>query len=169
MVVNEQATTPLFHEGYVFGDQTNPRRRTFSTNYLEHWSTTTEYDCCVVTNEFDREGIQTSFIYDNLNRRTGSKRAGIETLDILDAAGNVVTNARVGTDESVMVLSISAYDLNGELVSQTVPGLGTTTFTNYDDGTYLVRKTINPDESYQWRSIMPTGSWPRSAGRRRCR
>jgi YD repeat-containing protein len=65
----------------------------------------------------------------------------------LDAAGRTLASMRVGSDNSLMIMSQSVYDLADELVARTNALGGSTTFIRANDPTTggLIRMTVNPD------------------------
>ena len=46
----------------------------------------------------DREGVTTTFTYDDLKRKLSEARLGITTFFTYDAAGKVIQTVRQGTD-----------------------------------------------------------------------
>ena len=57
--------------------------------YLDSTFKLFTYICCGVESETDRDGVTTTYAYDNLKRRIGSYRNGIWHLKTLDAAGRM--------------------------------------------------------------------------------
>lgn len=78
---------------------------------------TISYGCCGVETETDREGVSTSYIYDDLKRMTISTRAGMSTVYSYDAEGNILETKRIGTDSSSITLVKNSYDNQGKLIS----------------------------------------------------
>ena len=106
----------------------------------------TTYNCCGVESRTDREGITTSYTYDDLKRVTAETRAGITTLTSYDAEGRALTVTRQGSDGSQIVTSRNQYDLAGRQTSSTnALQRGTTYAYSTDANGHEVRTTTNPD------------------------
>ena len=94
-----------------------------------------DYDCCGYSTITDPDGSKTQFNYDLLKHQVASTVFyggvdGIMTTNVLDANGRVLQTQRMGTDNSVITLSQSQYDVLGRVVAQT-NALGGVTTTAY--------------------------------------
>ena len=87
--------------------------------YLDSTFKLFTYICCGVESETDRDGVTTTYAYDNLKRRIGSYRNGIWHLKTLDAAGRTLFTQRQGTNASTITQASLVYDINGRLLYQT--------------------------------------------------
>jgi len=115
--------------------------------HLDGTTDQTQYACCGVDNTTDRDGVVTQYLYDDMKRPVGSTRLNITTTNILDAVGHTLAAIRIGSDNSQVVISQSAYDLAGEQTLQTNALGGIMTFihtTNSSTGAN-VEITVNPD------------------------
>jgi RHS repeat-associated protein len=115
--------------------------------HLDGTTDQTQYACCGVDNTTDRDGVVTQYLYDTLKRQVGSTRLNITTTNVLDAAGHILKTIRIGSDNSQIVMSQSAYDVAGQVTAQTNALGGITTYfytTNSSTGA-RIETTINPD------------------------
>ena len=121
---------------------------------VTHLDGTTEYTyyaCCGLDYTLDKDGVTTEYLYDPDKRQIGYERdnnAGwIAYTNLLDAASRAVGSYRVGSDNSVVTISRSAYDTAGELVARTNALGGATIYTHANNGSTgaLVRSTVYPD------------------------
>src|SRR5690606_591651 len=71
------------------------------------------YSCCGLSSRTSREGIETTYEYDDLKRLVRTTTAGVGTVNVYDAAGNVIETLRIGSDDTPMTQSKSGYDLSG--------------------------------------------------------
>ncbi len=110
--------------------------------YLDGTSEDTIYDCCGVESTTDRDGVVTTYLYDDLKRQDGFIRHGITFRNTLDAEGRVLSQKRTGTDNSQITLSQATYDISGR-ISTEVNGLnGTTTYVESFNGSGQRVRTI---------------------------
>ena len=90
--------------------------RATATRYLDGSTTSRTYGCCGVESETDRDGVTTTYGYDDLTRRLSySTRDGVTTLYSYDAAGNqtaVTVKGRNGGE-----LTTTNEYVNGELTA----------------------------------------------------
>ncbi len=143
---------------------------------VSHLDGTTEtmfYACCGLENTVDRDGINTVYLYDTDKRQYGYQSIyssgtanTITHASTLDAVGRAVQSYRVGSDDSLVISSQSAYDLAGELIAQTNALSGVTTYGRSNDGTTggLIRTTINPDAGTVTNFYYADGYLKRSTG-----
>lgn len=125
--------------------------RVTSTRFLDGSTISRTYGCCGVESETDRDGITTTYAYDDLTKRVSyTVRDGVTTLYTYDDAGNqtaVTVKGRNGNE----ITTTSEY-VNGELSAE-VDALGNrTTYTRTytrgaNDKVTYTEKTINPDSS----------------------
>ena len=109
---------------------------------------TTQYGCCGIDSQTDREGITTAYTYDGLKRLSTVTRAGITTLYTYDAYGRTLTTTRQGSDNSEILQNSSVYDMAGNLIASTnALNHGTTYLQALDANGQTVKTTINPDGS----------------------
>jgi len=92
--------------------------RPLRIDYLDNTFETFAYSCCGLSTHVDREGIETSYFYDDLKRQTSRLRNGISYEQAYDASGRTTEEARVGTDSSRMVQRGSAYRADGRILWQ---------------------------------------------------
>jgi RHS repeat-associated protein len=110
--------------------------------YLDTTFGRTDYDtCCGLASTTDRDGVVTEYFYDDLRRIIATKRLGITTSNILDAAGQTLAVIRKGTNNSLITLSQAAFDLAGHQTKETNAVGGVTTFTEGIDGDGLPTHT----------------------------
>ena len=159
-VAGGTAGAVLAQETYSNYDQFNrPRRVTF----LDGTYVTTQFACCGIESMTDRDGVTTTYQYDDLKRVTGLTRLGITTSVVLDAAGRVLQTRRTGTDASVILQQQALYDTAGRMSRSTNALNGVTTYAEAMPGGFEVRTTVNPDggkrveASYQDGSIYTNG------------
>jgi len=128
-------------------------------DYLDGTHTTTIYGCCGVDSETDREGLTTTYIYDDLKRVLSSTRAGITTIYAYDAAGRTVSTTRKGSDNSEIVLNRSAYDMLGRLVASTNALNNATSYSQAANPSgHQIKTTTNPDGSTRIEEYAMEGS-----------
>ena len=143
IVQDKQTLIVLAQETYSYPDPLLPSH---SVTYLDGTSTTTLYGCCGLESVTDRDGVVTQYLRDEAGRSIGTISHDIILLNQLDAAGNTLVTQRIGTDQSVITLSQSAYDTAGRVTSQTNALLGETRFAETIDGSgQRVRTTTFPD------------------------
>ena len=139
----------LVHDAYGNHDGFG---RPQQVTHLDQTVETTTYACCGIANKIDRDGVNTVYLYDADRRQYGyAKYSGganpVIYQNTLDAAGRTVQTTRIGTDNSTIVQSQSAYDAAGRLIAQTnALGGGTTYIESNDPSTgNLIRSITNPD------------------------
>jgi RHS repeat-associated protein len=130
----------------VYGDfDTYARAR--QVTYLDGRTNLTQFDCCGLESQTDKDGVQTAYGYDAMKRRTSATRQGITTADTLDSVGRVVRTVRIGTDSSQIELGGFYYDLAGRLARET-NSLGGVTYHTYSRDAItggLVHSITKPD------------------------
>jgi YD repeat-containing protein len=107
--------------------------------YLDGTTETVSYACCGMDSQTDREGVTTSYTYDAAKRQVATTRLSITTTNVLDAAGRVLQTVRIGSDTSRITNSQSAYNLSGEIRSETNAMNGVTI---YSRGTNASGQTV---------------------------
>ena len=106
---------------------------------------TRTYACCGLETETDRDGVTTTYGYDDAGRRTSITRHGITHFDDLDAAGRVWRRRRVGTDSTEVILSTTTYDTAGRMVTQLNAGQSApTTITRSISGALGIQTNTHP-------------------------
>ena len=106
-----------------FDDLHRPQLITFYDNTTNLIS----YGCCGIDSMTDRDGVVTTYTHDDLKRRTSQSRLGIETHWDFDAADNLLSVRRKGTDTTEVTLQSAAYGLDGWIQSSTNAWSGVTT------------------------------------------
>jgi RHS repeat-associated protein len=104
-------------------------------DYLDATFETMTYGCCGLMSKTDRDGVTTTYAYDDLKRLTSETRLGITTSYTYDVAGHVLTVSRQGTSGSPIAIKQSAYDLAGRLIVETNAVGVVTTYSEVSDGT----------------------------------
>ena len=89
------------------------------TEYLDLTTTEANFSCCGIDNTVGKDGLVTSYYYDDLNRQIASLANGILHTNVLNSVGNVLVQIRKGTDSSEIVLNQSAYDTAGQTITVT--------------------------------------------------
>ncbi len=87
--------------------------------YFDGTTETYSYGCCGIDSMTDRDGVVSSYSYDDLKRRISQSRLGIDLFWDFDAADNLLSMRRKGTDTSEIVLQSSEYGLDGMITSHT--------------------------------------------------
>jgi len=100
--------------------------------FLDGTTITNSYDCCNLSSTTDRDGVVTSYTYDNLKRRTSETRhiggSGITTTYIYNAVGDLLSTTITGTNgTSSYTVSSQSYDPLGRPVLETNALMGVTT------------------------------------------
>jgi RHS repeat-associated protein len=120
----------------VYGNFDNYGR----SQQVTHLDGTTEYNqyaCCGLNYSSDRDGVTNVYVYDTDQRLLGNIRfynnQPITYEKTLDATGRPVQSYRIGSDNSTINLSQSAYDLAGELIAQTNALGGGTLYSRAND------------------------------------
>ena len=134
----EYLTDEIIYENDVDGRVT---KKTFYDGTTEEMG----YDCCQLEWMTDRNGVTTTYQYDDMKRKIGETRQGVTTLYVYDAANNLLEVKREGSDGSLITLSTKTYDTGGNLVTETNPLGGMTSYSQWADADFHVhRKTILP-------------------------
>jgi len=104
------------------------------------------YDCCGLTSETDADGVPTTYLLDPLRHRIGSVREGITVTNTLDAAGQLVSRHRRGSNGQLVRLWSATNDLAGRVLAETNALLGVTQHAySYPAGGGLVHTITYPD------------------------
>ncbi|MBI3418204.1 MAG: hypothetical protein HY043_23180 [Verrucomicrobia bacterium] len=117
------------------------QQRAQRVDHLDGTFETMSYGCCGLDSQTDRDGVTTSYAYDNLKRKISETRLGITMLYTYDGAGRVVKVVRQGTDATQVTLKQSAYDMAGRLIAETNAVGVVTTYSETIDGTGQTVKT----------------------------
>ena len=125
--------------------------RAQTTTYLDGSTVNRVYGCCGVESETDRDGIVTTYAYDDFKRLSYSVRDGITTLYSYDATGNQ-TSVTVKGRNNTEITTSTEY-VNGE-VSATVDALNNRTtyarqYAISGEVTTYTETVTNPDNSTQ--------------------
>ncbi len=146
--------------------------RPLQVTHLDGTTEYTQYACCGLENTTDRDGLTKVYLYDAAERQIGydafyqgTNQSPVSYQNVLDAAGRTLQSIRIGTDNSSITMSQSAYDLAGELIAQTnaLNGVATHTWTNAVTGGF-VRTTVNPDRGTVTNSYYADGSLKQVSG-----
>ena len=117
------------------------------------------YGCCGLDSKTDREGITTSYVYDDLKRVIATTHAGITTLNTYDAEGKTLTTIRKGSDNSQITTNVSTYDLAGrQISSQNALNQITTDSKIIDGNGHTIKTTTFPDGTTQIETSAQDGS-----------
>ena len=119
--------------------------------YSDGTHATTLYGCCGILSRTDREGIETTYSYDALQRVISTTRAGITASNSYDAAGNVLSITRIGGDGSAITAISSTYDLAGRLRFSTDALTHTTSYFEFMDAIsgHWIKSNVFADGSCQ--------------------
>jgi len=123
--------------------------RAQTTTYLDGSTVNRVYGCCGVESETDRDGIVTTYAYDDFKRLSYSVRDGITTLYSYDALGNQTSETVKGRNNTE--ITTSTEYVNGE-VSATVDALNNRTtyarqYAISGEVTTYTETVTNPDNS----------------------
>jgi RHS repeat-associated protein len=99
--------------------QTDQLSRPTLVQYNDGTTEATQYGCCGIESQTDREGTTTTYNYDDLQRVSSMTRNGITTFYTYDAMGRVLTTTRQGTDDSEILQNVSTYNPAGWLTAST--------------------------------------------------
>jgi len=139
--------------------QTDTYGRPTVIQYSDGSTETTQYGCCGVDSQTDRQGLTTSYTYDELKRVSTVTRAGITTIYTYDACGRTLTATRQGTDDSQILQNTSVYDVAGRLIASTNAMNHGTTYSEANDiYGHTIKTTINPDSSTRIETYARDGS-----------
>ena len=111
-------------------------------DYLDGTYETTTYACCGIDTQTDRQGVQTSYTYDALQRIYITTRDGLSTIHSYDAEGRVLSAVRQGTDSSQITLSRAQYDVAGRRTASFAPQTGITTYSESVGGNGRLVTTV---------------------------
>src|SRR5206468_2447222 len=75
--------------------------------------------CCGLQTVTNREGTVTAYTYDDQKRLSTVTKNGITTTRNYDAAGNVLSTTRTGTNGNTITLSSAGYDWAGRMLAST--------------------------------------------------
>ncbi|MDA3874191.1 MAG: hypothetical protein PF795_09540, partial [Kiritimatiellae bacterium] len=134
------------------------RGRPLRIDYLDGTYETLSYTCCGVENHRDREGIITSYTYNELGRQETATRAGVTTHTEYDALGRVTFTWQTPENDLNAIMGKAAaapvYNGLGELIETTDPAGRVTTYNRTTDNGIVTRTTTLPggatliDKSY---------------------
>jgi RHS repeat-associated protein len=92
--------------------------RAHRVDYLDGTHETRTYGCCgQVEAEVDRQGVETSYAYDDLDRVIATSRNGITEIATLDTMGRILARVRQADDGSQIVLERNTYDMAGRQIA----------------------------------------------------
>jgi RHS repeat-associated protein len=106
-------TSILVHENF------DEFRRYGRERYLDGTYADRDFACCGIDSKTDRDGVTSTLIRDAALRVVGRYRLGILETNLLDPAGNVLREVRVGTNGVAMTLVSRGYDSTGTLRAET--------------------------------------------------
>jgi RHS repeat-associated protein len=105
--------------------------------HLDGTTNVTQYACCGLDLTIDPDGVITQYIYDPAKRSVGYQKiyngSPITYTNVLDAAGRTLQFIRAGSDNSIITMNQSAYDLAGEKIGETNALNGGTVYTRTND------------------------------------
>jgi RHS repeat-associated protein len=159
-IVTSQETYSEFDE---FG-------RASRVTYLDGTFTLASHSCCGVESETSREGLTTSYLYDDLKRRIAVVRPGpnggnLTMFTVYDAAGRTLQTIRQGEDDSQIVQQVTTYNTVGRTTSTTDALTNTTTYAESISGSgELVRTTIYPNGATHIQTQYKDGSSKSTTG-----
>ncbi len=122
------------------------------------------YDCCNLESTTDRNGILTINGYDALKRKTSDVRLlsgshGITNTYTYDAAGNLLSTLRTGTDGTTTSRTSTAYDSAGRVIFETNALNQVTSYSYaFDSSQHLVTTTTYPDGGVRIEKRNPDGT-----------
>ncbi len=159
----------LTQDTYGNYDQFN---RPQQVTHLDGTTEETQYSTCCGTldSTIDRDGVLTQYLYDQANRQIGYQKVyngnSITYTNVLDAGSHIVQSIRVGSDNSPVTISRSAYDLAGQLIAQTNALNGVTTYIETNDSSTggRIEITINPDSGMTTNYYYADGSLKKTIG-----
>jgi len=151
-IANYAVTTTLSEDTYTYSTSDLYGQNYFSTD-LAGRTNFVNYDCCGLDSTTDPDGVLTSYTYDQLRRQiavtTSRGSTNLTITNILDGAGRTLVQQRIGSDNSVITLSQSQYDVLGRVVSQTNALNGVTTTAYGSTSNPLCMTNVNPDGGTQ--------------------
>ncbi len=132
-------------------------RRT-KTTYFDGTFEEFGYTCCQLEWERSRQGVVTTYEYDDMHRKVRETRHGITLEYVYDAASNLLETNRKGTDGSIVTLRTATYDDGGKRLTETNALGGTTTFSEWiDTNGQRTVKTVNPDGGERFERFFKDG------------
>ncbi len=137
----------------------DPEGRPTRWLYLDGSESSTVYGCCGVESETDRNGLVTTYEYDDFKRTVAVHRLGLMTKYEYDTRGRTLKTIQVGTDSSELVASRTAYlDVIGESVDSFDPldRKSSSRVAYHADGT-TTRTTTLPGGFTQWQKSSRDG------------
>lgn len=150
-VTTQDIVSSLTLQQDIYGNF-DPLDRPQQVTHLDGTTNFYDYSCCYLESEVDPDGVLTYYLYDDAKRNVGYEKYYNNTNpitygNVLDAAGHNLQSFRVGTDDSLITTSQSAYDTAGRLIAQTNALGGVTTYFETNDPYFyaLIDTTINPD------------------------
>jgi len=157
-VVDKASGIVVDQKAYTYTDLF---KRSHAVVDLSGRTNTVQYACCGLELVTDHDGAQTQYLYDGLGRGIGScvlsYNPVLTTTNVLDAAGRVLATVHSGGGTAI-VQRQSAYDLAGEVVSETNALGGTTTYAETKVNGQTVRTTTYPDTSTRIETSAQDGS-----------
>jgi RHS repeat-associated protein len=134
--------------------------------HIDGTTETMQYACCGLDSTTDRDGATTQFSYDAMKRQIAAARLNVTTTSVLDAPGRTLQTIRTGSDNSQVILSQSAYDLAGRLLSETNGLGGVTSYTETNDPSTgaSIRATTNADGGTRIEAYYLDGSLKQVSG-----
>jgi RHS repeat-associated protein len=129
------------------------------TVYLDGTYDQKNYDCCVIGSLQARDGAVTSYTHDGLKRLVATTVNNVTVSNAYDAAGNILTATRIGSDGSAIFLRGTAYDTAGRVLRETNALLGVTHHTaTFDASGQTVKTTTYPDNGTRIETYYQDGS-----------
>lgn len=153
-------------------------------NHLADYTNLVTYICCGTESITGKDGLTTTYGYDDLKRVISTTQRGISQIREFDAANQLLRTIRQGTDASQIVQQATSYDELGRPVSSTnavgdvtgysygfdgsghaqttttLPSTGTRISTSYLDGSQMsVGGTATYGVRYEYGVDGVTGQW----------
>ena len=88
-------------------------------DHLGDYTNLVTYICCGIESFTGKDGLTTTYGWDDLKRVTSITRQGITQIRGFDAASRLSQTTRQGTDGSLIVQNTSGYDVLGRMTSTT--------------------------------------------------
>jgi RHS repeat-associated protein len=96
----------------------DPQMRPQKVEYLDGSTDWTLYDCCGASSSTNRDGVITSYEYDNLRRQVASTTGGVRTQYVLDPMGRTTNVVIIGTNGTSRIAKRTVYDKAGRLTEE---------------------------------------------------
>ncbi len=110
-ITKRDIASDIIIESEVYGDP-DSFGRPQETTHLEGLQTHRTYDaCCGLVSTVDKTFTTTTYGYDALKRLLMTTRHGITNASVYDAAANIVSSTRTGTNGNTIILNSTRYDL----------------------------------------------------------